>query len=97
MPQKKELIYPFFLECCQFTKDLFWVTIFENLAYGEAPYGTYISKGYLCCSFKNKKFTYKIERKDAEILYRDIHNLLTNKVGILSRKQNKKSVLILTN
>lgn len=87
---KKELIYPIFLECCKYVDDSFWENIFENLAYGKTPYGTYISKNFLCCSYKNKEFSYKIERKDPEELYKDVYNLLNNKLGILSSKEKVK-------
>ena len=87
MPIKREIIYPIFLECCQFADNIFWETIFEDLAYGKAPSGTYISKDFLNCSYKNKEFSYKIERKDPEIIYNDIYKLLTEKLGILSQKE----------
>jgi hypothetical protein len=93
MPVKKEIIYPVFLECCQFADDVFWEGIFEELAYGKSPYGTYISKGFLCCSYKNKEFSYKIERKDPKILYDDIYKLLTEKLGILSYKEKARKKL----
>jgi hypothetical protein len=92
---KKELIYPFILECCQYTEDIFWKNLFEDLAYGKAPYGTYISKNFLCCGFKNKEFSYKLERKDSEILYHELYDILKNKVGILSideRIEKKKMI-----
>ena len=90
MPIKKEIIYPVFLECCEFATDLFWENIFEDLAYGKTPYGTYINKNFFCCSYKNKEFSYKIERKDTYDLYTDIYNLLTKKLGILSHKEKIK-------
>jgi len=90
MPTKKEIIYPFFLECCQFAEDTFWESVFEDLSYGTTPYGTYINKGFLCCNYKNKEFSYKLERKDPKTLYTDIYNLLTKKVGILSQKEKQK-------
>lgn len=93
MPVKREILYPVFLECCQFADDVFWENIFEELAYGKAPYGTYISKGFLCCSYKNKEFSYKIERKDPKILYDDIYKLLTEKLGILSHKEKAQKRL----
>lgn len=94
MPVKKEIIYPIFLECQEFCQDIFWSTIFEELSYGKAPYGTYISKGFLCCSYKGKQFSYKIERKDPKILHDDIINLLTTKLGILSQKEKlQKNIL----
>ena len=90
MVLKKEIVYPVFLECCQHADDSFWENIFEDLAYGKTPYGTYINKNFLCCSYKNKEFSYKIERKDSDELYNDIYNLLTNKLGILSNKEKIK-------
>jgi hypothetical protein len=93
MPTEKDIIYPVFLECCQFAKDTFWKKIFEELSKGNYPYGTYISKDHLCCGYKDKEFSYKIERKDPEELYNDVYYLLTEKVGILSQKDRSKKRL----
>ena len=60
----KKLVYPIFLNCCQYTDDIFWEDIFADLAFGKPPLGTYISKDFLCCSLKQKEFNYKIENKD---------------------------------
>ena len=92
MTNKKDIIYHIFLECSQFITDKFWDNIFEDLAYGKAPYGTYISKGSLTCKYKDKEFIYKIEKKDPEILYNEVYVLLTKKLGLLSHqdKINKK-------
>lgn len=87
---KKEIIYPIFLECCQYTEDTFWENIFENMAYGKPPYGTYISKDFLCCSYKKKEFNYKIEKKDAQTIYTEIYNILTKKLGLLSQRERIK-------
>ena len=93
MPAKKEIIYPIFLECCQFAEDTFWENIFEDLAYGKYPYGTYINKGFICCSYKGKEFSYKIERKDPQILYDDLYGLFSTRLGILSQKEKLKKRL----
>jgi len=90
MPPNKDIIYPFFLECSHLAGDGFWENIFEDLAYGKSPYGTYISKDFLCCRYKNKDFSYKIERKLPSLLYSEIYDLLTNKVGIMSHKEKVK-------
>lgn len=87
MPLKNEIIYPIFLECCQYAEDTFWKNMFEDLSYGKPPYGTYISKDFLCCSYKNKEFSYKIEHKNPDELYNEIYNILTTKMGILSEKE----------
>lgn len=84
----KEIIYPIFFECSQFTDDSFWKNVFEDLVYAKAPYGTYMSNGFLLCGFKGKQFSYQIKDKTAKQLYNDIYNLLTKKVGILSGKEN---------
>ena len=80
---KREIIYPIFLECSELSCDTFWKNIFEDLAYGQTPYGTYISKGFFCCSYKNKEFSYKIEKNDIQELFSDIQEL-SKRVGILS-------------
>ena len=87
---KKDIIYPIFLQCCQYSNDMYWKNIFEDLTYGKSPYGTYIHKNFLCCSYKNKQFSYKITKKDPETLYNDIYNLLSKKMGILSYKEKVK-------
>lgn len=87
---KKDIIYPIFLECCQYAEDAFWENIFENMAYGKPPYGTYISKDFLCCSYKKKEFNYKIEKKDAQTIYTEIYNILTKKLGLLSQRERIK-------
>ena len=90
----KEIIYPFFLECCSLAPDIFWNNVFEDLAYGKSPYGTYIHKDFLCCGFKKKEFSYKIERKDPQVLFDDIYKLLNKKLGLLSHKEKIKKRLI---
>jgi hypothetical protein len=94
MPLKREIQWPYFLECTQFCDDIFWENIFEELAYGKAPFGTYISKGFLTCSYKGKEFSYKIQRKEPEVLYNDIYKLLTEKIGILSHKEKAQKKLV---
>ncbi len=86
MPVKKDLIYPQFLEACQYTVDVFWEGIFEELAYGRPPYGTYISSNSLCCSYKDRKFSYKIEKKNARELHDEVYQLLSSKLKLLSQR-----------
>ena len=93
---KKEIIYPIFLECCQHADDIFWENIFEDLAYGKAPYGTYISKDFLCCGYKKKEFSYKIEKKNVETIYREVYTLLTKKLGLLSQREKVKKKKVFT-
>ena len=90
MPIRKEIVYPIFIQCSQFASDSFWENIFEDLAYGKCPYGTYISKNFLCCSYKNKDFSYKIETKEPYQIYQEVYNLLNKKLGLLSQKERVK-------
>jgi hypothetical protein len=90
MPFKKEIIYPIFLECSPHTKDTFWENVFEDLAYGKTPYGTYISKDFLCCSYRKKDFSYKIERKDVKQVYDEVYKLLAKKLGLSSPQERAR-------
>lgn len=90
---KKEIVYPIFLECVQYTTDTFWKTVFEDLSYGKTPYGTYISKDFICCGYKDKDFSYKIERKDPKQVYEEVYLLFNQRLGILSSKEKIKRKL----
>lgn len=81
--KKRDIIYPIFLECSDLCTDNYWKNIFEDLSYGQAPCGSYISKGFFCCNYKNKEFSYKIEKKDASKLLEDIC-ALCRRIGLLS-------------
>lgn len=89
---KKELIYPFFINCSLLTNDKFWKSVFEDLAYGIAPYGAFINKGFIMCNYKDKEFVYKICKKDPTELYDDIYNIFSTKLNIISSEEisNKK-------
>lgn len=94
---ERDIVYPIFLECCNFTDNIFWENIFDNLAYGDSPYGTYISKDFLCCNYKNKKFSYKIENKNSSIIYTEVYNLLKNKLGLMSKLERNNKRLQMDN
>ena len=89
MPIKKDLVYPFFLECCRFTSDIFWENIFEDLAYGKSPYGTYISKDFYVVAIEIKILATKL-KKDPEVIYNELYNLLSVKLGLLSQSEKVK-------
>lgn len=93
MVGKKEIIYPIFIECTEYTSDTCWRKIFENLAYGKTPQGCYISKNHICSSQKDKEFRYKIcKTLSSKKIFDDLYSLFHTKLGILSMKQknNKK-------
>ncbi len=85
MYPKGEIVYPYFLHCCSKTADHFWKYIFEDLSYGKTPYGSYINKNFLCCNFKGKNFSYKLDfNKTYDKTFNDIYDLFVKKLGILS-------------
>ena len=75
----KKIVYPIFLECCQYTDSIFWENIFENLAYGKAPHGSYISENFLCSG-------YKIGKKDSKTVYEEVFSLLSNHLGTFAQQ-----------
>lgn len=89
---KKVILYPFILKSCKYIKDPYWINIFEELCYGNSPYGTYITKDFLTCSYTGKEFSYKIQEKDPEIFYNEVYGLLSKKLGFMSNteKDNKR-------
>ncbi len=94
MPLKKQIVYPIFLECCNYTDDGFWKYVFEDLAYEKPPYGCSMNKGFIYCNYKGKEFSYKIEEmKDAGVIFNELYNLFTNKLKVLSKidKQDLRS------
>lgn len=90
-----ELLYPFLIECCKYTEDRFWKSIFEDLAYGITPSGTYINKDFLMCNYKDKEFTYKIQNKNSREIYDDLFNIFKSKLCLVSRDEiiNKKKII----
>jgi hypothetical protein len=92
MTVKKDVVHPRLLECVAYTTDIYWKQIFEDMAYGITPYGVYIHKGFLCCNFKQKEFMYKLDNKDPQIMFTDIHVLL-KKVGLHSINDKMEMIL----
>ena len=86
----KEIIFPHFLHCCQETDDLFWKYIFEDFSYGRAPYGVYFTKGFMCCGFRGKEFSYKVDpNKPTPELFKEVKSILQIKLGIQSREDRQ--------
>lgn len=89
---RKELIYPIFLEAVKYSNDAFWRQTFEDMAYGICPYGSYFNKGFFCCSYKGKEFSYRLEAEDPEKLFKDVYNLLANRLGIASSNDRSQKL-----
>lgn len=93
---KYELIYPKFIECIKYTDDIFWKSMFEDLAYGKCPYGIYIHNEFICCNYKDKKFSYKINMNtNSEIIYNEITDIFKNKFGLMSKSDKLEKVRLL--
>ena len=87
-----EIIYPVFLNCCKYSENIFWKSLFEDLAYGISPPNTYFLRNHLCCSQKNKSFSFKFSNiNDHAKLYYDLSHILKNRLGILSFTEKNKN------
>lgn len=81
--------YPVFLKCCQYLSDPFWVYLFEDMAYGKCPYGVIIQDKCVYCILRGREFTYALEDdKSAEDLSRELCQILSNKLQILSQQDH---------
>jgi len=85
---KNVIVYILFIECCQHTNDLYWKSVFKDMAYGNPPYGTYFSNNKLCCNYKGKEFIYNIDlNKSSELVFQEIHHILNNTFGLYSQEE----------
>lgn len=88
----KDVQFPLFLKCCTYIQNSFWKYVFEEMAYGNFPYGTYIFRGFLCCSYKDREFSYNIEKEqDPKILYENVYTLLREKLEMISEDEQKQN------
>ena len=86
-------MFPCFLQAGQCTKDKFWIGLFEDLAYGITPYGTYFDEMTLCCRFKNKEFNFNFLDKTPDVIYEELYSILRTKLQIISKlEQYNKNV-----
>lgn len=88
---KREIQYHIFIECSKHTDDGYWKCIFEDLAYGRAPYGSNINKGFIYSNYKGKEFSYKIEEKDSLLIYEELRNIFTKKLNLQSIEDKSKN------
>lgn len=101
MPSKTGILYPIFLKCCDYIQTDFWKSIFEDLAYGKAPYGIQIdSKGVLSCMKKDKIFSYSIKKDaDAKKIVRDLIDMFQQikTISEIDKLQERINNIIETN
>jgi hypothetical protein len=85
---RDELMHPVFLNCCRLAVDIFWKNLFEDLAYGITPYGTYIANDTINCrSSSGAIVSILIDNIDPEKTYTDVYNILFNVMNISSPEQ----------
>ena len=82
---RKEILYPIFLKVSQLSKDTFWVYLYEDLAYGICPFGTYIDQDVIYCRFKGKQFNFNFQNKSCEKIHNDLTHILKTKMRIWGR------------
>ncbi len=78
----KEIAYPCFLGAMDLTEDYFWRNIFEDLAYGLCPYGTYIYNGTLYCNTRDKQFSYQFANKPTREIYDAVVHYFKTKLSL---------------
>lgn len=91
----KSILHPIFLSCRDYTSDVYWKKIFENLAYGEAPKGITLKNHILYSTLKKKEFNYTFEDKEPKEIFEDLYNIFTNTFNMKSHGENVKKQEIL--
>lgn len=82
---RKEIIYPIFLKISQSLSDTYWIYLFEDMAYGICPFGTYIDTDSIICNFKGKQFRYSFIDKSEEDIKNNLMTIFTSKLNIYSK------------
>lgn len=89
------ILFPLFLKCYDITTDIYWLNVFEKLAYGKPPFGTYIVDDTLRCNYKNREFIYFIDTtKDIRVIFKEIRELLESKLDMNSTYRTEVSETI---
>jgi hypothetical protein len=80
------LRFPKMVEASLRQKSIFWAKVFENLAFGKAPQGCFItSSSFLVCKLKGSSFSYFLGgEKGVEEQIKDIVNIFTKKLNYMS-------------
>lgn len=85
---RDELLHPVFLNCCRYAVDLFWENLFEDMAYGITPYGTYIANDAIYCKAPDgSTVSTFIDHVDPEKTYNDFYDILFGVMNISSPEQ----------
>ena len=87
---KNLVMYPIFLECCNFTSDEFWKNMFEQMSYGKCPSCIYISNNTIHSSNKKKSFSFIIPtNKSPRDVFIELKSLLMENTSLCSIADTK--------
>jgi hypothetical protein len=85
--KKTILRFPILLEVSLRQKNTFWADVFENLAYGKAPYGSYVTaSSFIVSKNKGREFTYFLgeQHKSADEMGAELIDILSKKMNFMS-------------
>lgn len=93
--RQKDILYPVFQECLSLIKDDFWIKLFDDLSRGKCPKGVMLYNGVLNSTYKRNGFTYSFSEKTADIIVKEIPEILKKTVCIYSKNDiiNKENDL----
>ncbi len=100
--QKKEIAHPIFIEVSRLSTDVFWITLYENIAFGICPFGVAIDQDSIYSRFKGKQFNYFFGDKTSLEIGEQLTTIFKTKMGIsskldyLNRRDDFKRVLNLS-
>jgi hypothetical protein len=80
------LKFPKMIEASLRQKSIFWGKVFENLAFGKAPHGCFItSSSFLVCKLKGSSFSYFLGgEKTVDEQAQDVIDIFTKKLNYMS-------------
>jgi hypothetical protein len=81
----RDVVYPVFLNCCQHVVDNYWEDVFTELAYNNAPYGSYIHNMIFNCKAKNgAMISVIIDENNIQKTHDDIYTIIRDNLNISS-------------
>ena len=88
MSKYSALRFPRLLELSLRQENSFWSTIFESLAYGKSPYGSYVTNSnFLVGKNKGNTFTYDLNdpEKSLDTLNKELKDILSTNLNLMSK------------
>ncbi len=100
------VLYPIFLTVSDIATDVQFKNIFNDLAYGKAPFGSYIMNkkvidpntkevdyaDYICSNLKGSEFIWKIDGNDPTVIYNELIEIFTKRLNIVSDSDKNKNI-----